>query len=188
MEHLLLLAIGLPLALLARPRPDWSGEHAADFCAALLLIVYGGMWAVSSIWQHTESLLLLEALSWYAALPLLVLVSLARCAQPLFQLPAWDRVVWGRILLALCVVFELTRRNGNLEVIPLITLAIGTLAAIGAWLNQRNGLTTLAIIVWGTAVGYVASIRPEVSAWLPLLLLPVLVDRLAQRQQSSANP
>ena len=55
---------------------------------------------------------LLYGLAWYAA-SLIVLVRTVQAAQVAGagKNCYWDRVIWGRILLVLCVIFELARRS-----------------------------------------------------------------------------
>jgi len=104
---MMLLLVSAWLCLQQRPnnsaQTEWRGASAARFAAGLLLLCA----AVAGLLQRVldlppEAGLLLQQLSLYAALPLLVVV-LATDALG-YQ---WSRMIWGRLLLALCVVFEL---------------------------------------------------------------------------------
>ncbi|WP_369985570.1 hypothetical protein [Thalassolituus sp.] len=183
MISVLFLVTGLVLGWLSRPRAGevLQGEQAADLCAALLLTLYGSLLLISPYWQHAETLLLLQGLSWYAALPLLALVGLARFAQSVSSLPSWDRVVWGRILLALCVVFELTRRANELDWILLTSLAVGGLSAVAsAWAKRTPGLVASAVI-WATLSYWPLSSWPAIQVELLAMAIATAVtfQRLA---------
>src|SRR5690606_41381176 len=101
----LLLAASALLLWLNRPAAHWPGAAAARFAAALITALY----ALLAPWQVSElatSQLLLQQLSLYAALPLLLSVTAATTLGY-----DWSRMIWGRVLLGWCVVFELCRRN-----------------------------------------------------------------------------
>lgn len=175
------LVAGLLLGWQARPRTgvELGGEQAADLCASLLLTLYGSLLIISPYWQHAETRLLLEGLSWYAALPLLSLVGLAQFAQQVSALPSWDRVIWGRILLALCVVFELTRRANELDWILLASLAIGGLSAVAsAWIKKTPGLVASAVI-WATLSYWSLSNWPVIQ--VELLAMAIVTSVTFQR-------
>ena len=104
-----ILSASLTLCWSAKPRKDteWQGEQAADMAGGLIIAAaaIGNLWLQLS--GNESAILLLDSLAWYAALPLLVSVRVIQAAQCLGFNWYWDRMIWGRILLALCVVFEL---------------------------------------------------------------------------------
>ncbi|WP_300433434.1 hypothetical protein [uncultured Thalassolituus sp.] len=162
-----------------------SGEQAADLCAALLLSLYGALSLLAHWWQHPETLHILQGLSWYAAVPLMVLVSLLRAAQTVTSLTAWDRVVWGRILLALCVVYELARRSEVLEWIPVVTMICGFGASLMIAMAYRHAVSFLALLAWGIAGAWsYLQVPPAESVVLSMTICSVL-DRLAYKDSPS---
>lgn len=124
------LLVSLLLCWTARPIKNtmWGGEQAADMAGGLILALAtaGNLWQQLS--GHDSALLMLNSLAWYAALPLLVSVRMVQAAQHLGFAWYWDRMIWGRILLALCVVFELSRRANQLDMIIYITALVGAVA------------------------------------------------------------
>ncbi len=119
LTSLFLLLISVALLWWNRPAVDWPGAAAARFAAALITALY----AVLAPLRHSElstTQLLLEQLSLYAALPLLLSVALAVSLG--FD---WSRMIWGRVLLVWCVVFELCRRNNVLPEFMTLMLASG---------------------------------------------------------------
>lgn len=129
---ILLLAVSLWLCWSAKPHQDteWSGEQAADMASGLILAAaaIGNLWLQIS--GNDSAILLLDSLAWYAALPLLVSVRMIQAAQGLGMAWYWDRMIWGRVLLALCVVFELCRRANQLDIILYVTAASGAVSLI----------------------------------------------------------
>lgn len=122
---LALLAISLWLTISNRPgNGNWPGSAASRFAAGLICLGY----AVNSLihlWIQPlpDSLLLMQQLSLYAALPIVVSSHLAERLQK-----HWSRQIWGRIFLGWCVVFELARRNNGLELVLLISIGLGLFA------------------------------------------------------------
>jgi len=154
---LLLLLVSALFCWSARPTShnEWSGEKAADFAAGLIIAVAAGGEIFSATTGNDAAETLLYGLAWYAAFPLIVLVRAAQAAQTMGagEYCYWDRVIWGRILLVLCVVFELARRSDVAEFIPAISAVIGT-ASLMAWsLKPRLfiGQKFLVTSLWGVA-------------------------------------
>lgn len=127
-----ILSASLTLCWSAKPRKDteWQGEQAADMAGGLIIAAaaIGNLWLQIS--GNESAILLLDSLAWYAALPLLVSVRVIQAAQCLGFNWYWDRMIWGRILLALCVVFELCRRANQLDMILYVTAASGAVSLI----------------------------------------------------------
>ncbi len=152
---LLLLLVSALFCWSARPssQKEWSGEKAADFAAGLIIAVAAGGEIFSAVTGNDAAGTLLYGLAWYAAFPLIVLVRTVQAAQVMGagEYCYWDRVIWGRILLVLCVVFELARRSGVAEFIPAISAVIGA-ASLLAWsLKPRlfMGQKFLVASLWG---------------------------------------
>ena len=126
----LLLIISLLLCWTARPikNTTWAGEQAADMAGGLIIALA----AAGHLWQqlsgNESAQLMLDSLAWYAALPLLVTVRMVQAAQHLGFAWHWDRMIWGRILLVLCAVFELSRRANQLDMIVYATALVGAVA------------------------------------------------------------
>lgn len=124
LTSLFLLLTSAALLWWNRPAAQWSGAAAARFAAALITALY----AVLAPLQHGDlgtTQLLLEQLSLYAALPLLLSVALATSLGL-----DWSRMIWGRVLLVWCVVFELCRRNNVLPEFMTLMLIAGVLILI----------------------------------------------------------
>ena len=133
-ENAVLLLISALFCWGARPIPEteWSGEKAADFAAGLIIGVAAGGEIFSAITGNGAAGTLLYGLAWYAAFPLIVLVRTVQAAQVAGagENCYWDRVIWGRILLVLCVVFELARRSEVAEFIPTISAITGSVSLL----------------------------------------------------------
>lgn len=114
---------------------QWPGSAAARFAAGLMLLGYG----VSALLNQIPSLnlvsteLLMQQLSVYAALPILICSHLAERLGY-----NWTRQIWGRIFLAWCVVFELGRRNDVLDIILWVAVALGVLTLALPWLLPKR--------------------------------------------------
>lgn len=170
----LLLVAGL-LCWSARPaaghtsKKEWSGEQAADMTGGLILAfaALGGIW--QNLSGNDAATLLLNSLAWYAALPLLVCVRIIQAAQRLGYAWHWDRMIWGRIFLALCVVFELSRRADQLSFIIDVSAILGAISliiiAIRPQFNIVGGLLATSWTV--SAIGYFI-VQPNSVIWLGL--------------------
>ena len=157
-ENAVLLLISALFCWCARPIPgsEWSGEKAADFAAGLIISVAAGGEIFSAVSGNDAAGTLLYGLAWYAAFPLVVFVRTMQAAQVsgAGKNCYWDRVIWGRILLVLCVVFELARRNDVAEYIPAISALIGALSLL-VWALKPHQLLAPKLIIaalWGAAV------------------------------------
>ena len=152
---LLLLLVSALFCWSARPssQKEWSGEKAADFAAGLIIAVAAGGEIFGAATGNDAAETLLYGLAWYAALPLVVLVRTMQAAQVMGagEYCYWDRVIWGRILLVLCVVFELARRSGVAEFIPALSAIIGTVSLLAWSLKPRlfMGQKFLVASLWG---------------------------------------
>src|SRR5690606_10799044 len=119
---------------------------------------------------------LLEQLSLYAALPLLLSVTLATSLG--FD---WSRMIWGRVLLVWCVVFELCRRNNVLPEFLQLLLLAGTLILFwplpNAARQRTGGLSRLAATA---AFGWLllCVIGLLLPSWLPVPLLLAIATLL----------
>ncbi len=157
-ENAVLLLISALFCWCARPIPgsEWSGEKAADFAAGLIISVAAGGEIFSAVSGNDAAGTLLYGLAWYAAFPLVVFIRTMQAAQVAGagENCYWDRVIWGRILLVLCVVFELARRNDVAEYIPAISALIGALSLL-VWALKPHQLLAPKLIIaalWGAAV------------------------------------
>ena len=157
-ENAVLLLTSALFCWCARPIPgtEWSGEKAADLAAGLIISVAAGGGIFSAVSGNDAAGTLLYGLAWYAAFPLIVLVRTMQAAQVAGagENCSWDRVIWGRILLVLCVVFELARRNDVAEYIPAISALIGALSLL-VWALKPHQLLAPKLIIaalWGAAV------------------------------------
>lgn len=184
---LMLLLVSAWLCLQQRPnqqqpndgtKAEWRGESAVRFAAGLLLL---GAAAAELFQLPPTATLLLQQLSLYAALPLLIIVLGAQALG--YQ---WSRMIWGRVLLALCVVFELCRRNNQLDAL-LITIAaaavIALLLALWKLAKIRIWLAAQLIMACGALAWISASQnQPEpLLFWLSMTsisVMPIWAERI----------
>lgn len=178
----LLLGASALLLWLNRPAAHWPGAAAARFAAALITALY----ALLAPWQVSElasSQLLLQQLSLYAALPLLLSVTAATAFGY-----DWSRMIWGRVLLGWCVVFELCRRNDVLaECLQLEILAGLLITLLPLILNRRVIYSALLYSTGWLVLMAGVWLQP---AWLsPLIILTTALLLIfinpAQRQQTT---
>ncbi|MBQ0779732.1 hypothetical protein [Thalassolituus sp.] len=176
MSAVVLLIASLALAWLARPRTGWSGEQAALFCSALVGSC-ASTWELLTLavpaFSSTEATYLLASLCQYAAFPLLLLVAAVQGLQNTSYVDAellrWDRVIWGRILLVICVIYVLMQRSHNLVLLDNALLLLGCFAAI-AWLiaaskGNAKRINVVPALVWiGLMAFYFAKVIP--MQWL----------------------
>ena len=169
-ENTVLLLISALFCWCARPIPgtEWSGEKAADFAAGIIIGIAAGGEIFSAVTGNDAAGTLLYGLAWYAAFPLIVLVRTVQAAQVAGagENCYWDRVIWGRILLVLCVIFELARRSDVAEYIPTISALIGALSLL-VWALKPHQLLAPKLIIaalWGAAVvGYLLHTNESIS-------------------------
>ena len=164
-----LLIMSSLLLWASRPGGSWSGSSSARFAAGIILLVHA-LFSLIDTGLPWSIRLLPQQLSLYAALPLLACTLLA--TQLNYH---WSRLIWGRVLLALCVVFELMRRAGELPLLLWITLGLALLSAVLALpRNARTALPAVAgwalLIVWQQyGWGYTG-----LNLWLAASLIPVI--------------
>lgn len=178
----LLLGASALLLWLNRPAAHWPGAAAARFAAALITALY----ALLAPWQVSElasSQLLLQQLSLYAALPLLLSVAAAIAFGY-----DWSRMIWGRILLGWCVVFELCRRNDVLaEFLQLEILAGLLLTLLPLIINRRVIYSAVLCGAGWLILGIGVWLQP---AWLNTMIILTTAVLLifinpTQRQQTA---
>ncbi len=165
----LLIMSGL-LLWSSRPGHSWSGIAAARFAAGLIMLLYA-LVSLPLIQPGYRITLLLQQLSLYAALPLLSATLLIHALGY-----RWSRLIWGRILLVLCVVFELMRRFDELSLLLWITLAAAALSALLLIPHGRRN-APLALLCWaGLAFWlYQSGLRQgDLNLWLGVTLIPVI--------------
>lgn len=172
LTSLLLLIISAALLWLNRPTRDWSGAAAARFAAGLISALYAALAPWPNTALHTAQLLL-EQLSLYAALPLLLSVALATHLGY-----DWSRMIWGRVLLAWCVVFELCRSINVLDTLLLVLMLLGTCIFCLFWLQPKQQTRLRAVLLscaWLilTALTFTLSISSSLLLFLCWLLLVV---------------
>lgn len=159
---LVLIVASAGLVWLARPRrsqpnaasvsTEWSGESAARFAAGLIILIYA-LLALFNVSQLRSAQLLMQQLSAFAAVPLLLSVSVALLInKPL------SRMIWGRILLGWCAVFELLRYTNLLEQYQYILCALGVLLGVASLFKFRDRLSYLSIFIW-TVMTFVPFVR-----------------------------
>lgn len=157
---LILLIVGLLWLLVSRPQPEWRGEAAAQFSASLILIpaaivaLANASGLQSPSWQQAN--MVLQELAMYAALPLLSLVLISQAARLWGSPYDWERMIWGRVLLGVCVVYELCRRSDVLTEMLLIfalTISVIMLAAL-IWNARQQRLAPVEIVTVLAMIGF----------------------------------
>jgi len=154
----------------SRPGNAWSGMAAARFAAGVILVVQA-LFSLLHLQLPYEVRLLPQQLSLYAALPLLVSTLLASALNY-----HWSRLIWGRILLALCVVFELMRRFNELSLLLWITLGGAALSALPLIPRQKQQ-GTAALLCWAGLGFWLYQTGPrhsDINLWLAVTLIPVM--------------
>jgi len=109
----------------------------------------------------------------YAAFPLLLLVAAIQGLQKTgytdAELLRWDRVIWGRILLVVCVIYVLMQRSHNLVLLDNAVILLGCFAAI-VWLiaaskgNAKRINVVFAITFLSLTASYFTQLLP--MQWL----------------------
>lgn len=161
---LILLLVGLLWLIVSRPQPIWRGEAAAQFSASIILLPAAVIALANALGLNSESWsqanMVLQELSLYAALPLLSLVLFSQAARIWGSPYDWERMIWGRILLGVCVMYELCRRS---EVLPemltiFAVLTSGIMLAALIWHARQQLLapveivTVLAMLIFSAAL------------------------------------
>ena len=161
---LALLLVGLLWLIVSRPQPVWRGEAAAQFSASIILLPAALLALANAIGVNGDSWvqanMVLQELSLYAALPLLSLVLLSQAARIWGSPYDWERMIWGRILLGVCVMYELCRRS---DVLPemLITFALLTSAVMLAaliWHARQQRMAPVEIMAVLGMIGFSAAL------------------------------
>jgi len=171
---ILLAALSGLLLWSSKPAAHWSGMASARFAAGLILLIHA-LLSLSSNLIPAEGQLIAEQLSLYAALPLLVATLLVNALG--YQ---WSRLIWGRILLALCVVFELTRRAGELPALLWASLAVAIISAmiqISQSRKQSLNNNIAALVSWAALAGWYQHSglqQQDQLLWLAAMLVPVI--------------
>jgi hypothetical protein len=178
-----LLSVSLILCWGAKPRKDteWRGEQAADMAGGLIIAAaaIGNLWLQIS--GNESAILLLDSLAWYAALPLLITVRMIQAAQHLGFDWHWDRIIWGRILLALCAVFEVCRRANQLDVIIYVASVIGSISLFFIAIKHKATLLViLAIAACSVSMGYFVY-QPNNVIWLIAPILVLITFKLSHK-------
>lgn len=156
--------------------------------AALMAIIWSAMPSLNESTDAQQFYTLLEQLAFYAALPLLVC---HRLAQGLGFI--WNRMIWGRILLALCAMFALLRTNGGLDIWLWIVLAAGLLAFAlpftKAAFRQHWSYTLVSVMFWGFVLMSFTSLELNHGStdyarwsWLGFALVPFSLPCQAHSQ------
>ena len=185
-----ILSASLTLCWSAKPRKDteWQGEQAADMAGGLIIAAaaIGNLWLQLS--GNESAILLLDSLAWYAALPLLVSVRVIQAAQCLGFNWYWDRMIWGRILLALCVVFELCRRSNQLDMILNVTSVMGAISFLVIALRPcpRPVLIINSVLWIGISVAFL-TLRPSEFIYLLAPLAIITATRLSKKNYDTSG-
>ncbi|WP_430460467.1 hypothetical protein ACQUQU_14785 [Thalassolituus sp. LLYu03] len=168
-----LLIMSSLLLWASRPGGGWSGSSSARFAAGLILLVHA-LFSLIDTGLPWSIRLLPQQLSLYAALPLLACTLLA--AQLNYH---WSRLIWGRVLLALCVVFELMRRAGELPLLLWVTLGVALLSALLA-IPRNSRLAVPAAASWGLLMLWYQQTgfaQQDLNLWLAASIVPIVFLR-----------
>ena len=141
--------------------------------------------AIGNLWLqisgNESAILLLDSLAWYAALPLLITVRMIQAAQHLGFDWHWDRIIWGRILLALCAVFEVCRRANQLDMILYVSSVVGVISLfVIAIKHTATVLVIPAIAACAASVGYFVY-QPSDVLWLIAPILVLITFKLSHK-------
>ena len=169
----LLIMSGL-LLWSSRPGNSWSGAGSARFTVAIIFLLQAVL-SLLPVNMPYSLRLLPQQLSLYAALPLLICTLLTASLGL-----NWSRMIWGRLLLALCVVFEITRRINELHSWLLVALIAGLIAAVLPLITSKGAdkrLVPAAIISWvGIIFWYdqTSLAQHDLNLWLAATIVPSL--------------
>ncbi|MCL7461187.1 hypothetical protein [Pseudomonas sp. NW5] len=155
-----------------------SAQQPLWFCA-LLGFVLSALAAASGL--GSSAALLLEQARDYLALPLLAAVALA-----LGRHWQWQGSVWGRVVLGLCLFFEVARQLQALEdyrlLLGLLSVALILYSALCRWPARRAlplGLAS-ALLLGGAVLAPPMSTIALASSALSYPLLALLLVRLCE--------
>lgn len=168
-----LLIIGLAilsglLLYINRPREHWSGLCSANFMCALVILCYALLLlSRSQAWA-------LEPLSWLQQFVLYAIVPVMLTSQTcLIFKQNWSRLIWGRILLAWCVVYELCRRNELLEDFFILLLISAVIICVLRLLKDKKNIvsSTVLLLGWITiAAAWIQDALPYAVVSLPFCI------------------
>lgn len=162
-----------------------SGNRAALFAsglifllAAVLTIIREFAPAIAADKDFNQFVGLMEQLAVYAALPLMVANGLAKALGH-----DWDRGIWGRILLAICAMFALTRTTEWLDYWLMLVLATGLITFALPIIKRQDWNFSAIVLFWLTlCIGYLGlDLRSSLGnsgqhwSWLGLTLLPYVI-------------
>ena len=162
-----------------------SGNRAAQFASGLIFLLAAVLTIVSNLvpalaadkdFSHFVSLM--EQLAVYAALPLMVINGLVKALDY-----DWDRGIWGRILLAICAMFALTRTTEWLDYWLMLILAAGLVTFLLPLIKRRDWNFSAVILFWlAICAGYVGlDLRATLGSagqhwsWLGLTVIPYVI-------------
>ena len=162
-----------------------SGNRAALFASGLIFLLAALLTIISEFapdiaadQDFNQFVGLMEQLAVYAALPLMVINGLAKAFGY-----DWDRGIWGRILLAICAMFALTRTTEWLDYWLMLVLAAGVIT-FALPIIKRQDWNFIAIVLFWLAlcIGYLGlDLRSSLGSsgqhwsWLGLTLLPYVI-------------
>lgn len=177
-----LILSGCLWLLVSRPRPDWRGDHAAQFAAAIILLPTGLAVIAASLMDNSslnDARLVLVELSRYAALPLLVVVMSTVVLRDFGWELNWDRLIWGRVLLGICVIYEVCRRSDVLDIYEIISLSIMALSGVATIIRhaQKSQFSRLELVL-GTALvstALIATLMDVMASFWVLSIASILI-------------
>ncbi|WP_419812568.1 hypothetical protein [Bacterioplanoides sp.] len=146
--------------------------------AAALAVVGNALPELASDKDFDQFSGLFEQLALFAALPLMVINGFTRVLG--FD---WDRTIWGRILLAICAVFALTRTSELLDYWLMLILVLGAITFVLPIARYRSFAFIAPLAFWlMLVVGYsglelrsTGTSDQQHWSWLGLTLIPYLI-------------
>lgn len=162
-----------------------SGNRAALFASSLMFLLAATLVIINESAPGTAAnkdfnqlVGLMEQLAVYAALPLMVINGLAKAIGY-----DWDRGIWGRILLAICAMFALTRTTEWLEYWLMVVLAVGVITFALPIVKRKDWTFSAILLFWlALCLSYFGlDLRSSLGdpgqhwSWLGLTLLPYVI-------------
>ena len=162
-----------------------QGDRAALLASSLIFMIAAALAVVGNASPELASDKdfdqfsgLFEQLALFAALPLMVINGFTRVLG--FD---WDRTIWGRILLAICAVFALTRTSEWLDYWLMLILALGAITFVLPIIRYRSFAFIAPLVFWlMLVVGYsglelrsTGTSDQQHWSWLGLTLIPYLI-------------
>lgn len=162
-----------------------SGNRAALFASSLMFLLAATLVIINESAPGTAAdkdfnqlVGLMEQLAVYAALPLMVINGLAKAIGY-----DWDRGIWGRILLAICAMFALTRTTEWLEYWLMVVLAVGVITFALPIIKRKDWTFSAILLFWlALCLSYFGlDLRSSLGdpgqhwSWLGLTLLPYVI-------------